>query len=310
MSLRIHDPSQGQPEENLLGQFIPLHYHFNMLRDARRVEAFRRAIERQVHPGMNVVELGGGTGILSFFAARQGARVWCVERNPELARTAQRLLRRNRVDHLVQVIEADAAEYVPPEPVGVVICEMLHAAVLRERQLNVIQAFKRRYRDAYGDRPLTFVPDSTLLAFQPIEHAFEFSGYHAPIPLFQDPAEHQEQTRPLAELKTYAQVFYDQDFPIRFRFVGRIAADDGGQMNALRFLTHNLVGCEDARTAIPWTNQLLVMPLDEPKPVARGQSIEVAFDYASGSPLSALADSMSVSVRQATAPVQHRRRAA
>lgn len=86
------DPSARELE---LGQFIPVQYHFNMLGDVRRTGAFEEAIGLTVPPGGRVVELGGGTGVLSFFAPRLAARVWCVERNPELARAARRLLALN-----------------------------------------------------------------------------------------------------------------------------------------------------------------------------------------------------------------------
>jgi type I protein arginine methyltransferase len=81
--------------EDELGQFIPLHYHYHMLRDRARMSGFRRAIAASVLPGAKVLEFGGGTGVLSFFAAQQASHVWCVERNPELVNEARRLLPRN-----------------------------------------------------------------------------------------------------------------------------------------------------------------------------------------------------------------------
>jgi protein arginine N-methyltransferase 1 len=103
----------ARTDELELGQFIPLHYHFNMLNDAGRTGAFEQAIDLVVPDGGRVVELGGGTGILSFFAARRAARVWCIEQNPELATVAQRLLRENGAD-TVEVIQADAGAWTSP----------------------------------------------------------------------------------------------------------------------------------------------------------------------------------------------------
>lgn len=111
--------------EHELGQFIPLHYHYHMLRDRARMSGFRRAIAAAVFPGAKVLEFGGGTGVLSFFAAQQAGHVWCVERNPELVNEARRLLPRNPSTERIEVIHGDAFEYLPPEPVDVVICEML-----------------------------------------------------------------------------------------------------------------------------------------------------------------------------------------
>jgi ubiquinone/menaquinone biosynthesis C-methylase UbiE len=52
---------------------IPIQYHFNMLSDGARMDGFDRAIQLALRPGMKVIDLGGGTGVLSWFAARQGA---------------------------------------------------------------------------------------------------------------------------------------------------------------------------------------------------------------------------------------------
>ena len=63
----------NQPtNEEMLGQFIPLHYHYDMLRDGYRMETFRLAIESMVTPGIQVVDLGGGTGVLSFLPQNKG----------------------------------------------------------------------------------------------------------------------------------------------------------------------------------------------------------------------------------------------
>ncbi|MGC4002533.1 MAG: hypothetical protein QM811_05070 [Pirellulales bacterium] len=96
------------PEEMLLGQFIPLHYHFNMLQDRTRMEPFREAIEMVVPVGGKVLELGGGTGVLSWFAAQRAAKVWCVERNPALARL--------RVDFSIAMRAANASKSSWPTP--------------------------------------------------------------------------------------------------------------------------------------------------------------------------------------------------
>ncbi|TWU42039.1 hypothetical protein Poly41_03350 [Novipirellula artificiosorum] len=94
-STRLRTDNASQTGDQVLGQYIPLLYHYNMLQDEERVGAFKAAIDLLVRPGMHVVELGGGTGILSSFAARRGAHVTCVERNSELVDCSRRLLDQN-----------------------------------------------------------------------------------------------------------------------------------------------------------------------------------------------------------------------
>ena len=130
-------------KKNELGQFIPLHYHHNMLLDPARMGGFKTAITQVVQEGSVVVELGGGTGVLSFFAAQKAKKVYYVEYNPELVSEARRILEGNNNGERVELIHADACTFTPPEPIDVVICEMLHVGLLREKQLEVIDAFKR-----------------------------------------------------------------------------------------------------------------------------------------------------------------------
>src|ERR1700740_172103 len=53
--------------------------HLPMLRDCPRHQCYKTAIERAVRPGMRVLEIGTGAGLLSLLAARAGAQVITCE---------------------------------------------------------------------------------------------------------------------------------------------------------------------------------------------------------------------------------------
>src|SRR5687768_8428100 len=102
------------PHTGLPADVIPLQYHAQMLVDEHRMGSFKDAIAAVVRPGMHVLDLGTGTGVLSFFAAQQGARVTAVEREPGVLATARSALARTVGDR-VTVVHADARTYLPDE---------------------------------------------------------------------------------------------------------------------------------------------------------------------------------------------------
>ncbi len=282
-----------RPSEQLLGQYIPLLYHHNMLQDADRVKAFRDAIDLVVQPGMHCVELGGGTGILSSFAARQGARVTCVERNPELVSCGRRFVQLNNLDEQIHVVQADASSFVPDTPADVVICEMLHVGLLREKQAQVIDAFKRNHMRAYGERLPVFLPEASILMVQPVEQTFCFFGYEAPIPVFQAPQLDHPDTRELTALHPYASIAYDEVIPRGFDVREPLDVIRPGRVNALRFVTQNVIAVDvPGQRAITWPNQCLVLPIESAFDVVADQSVQTSFRYTCGDSVERLADAI------------------
>lgn len=272
-----------------LGQFIPFIYHHNMLSDPARMESFRAAIAAAVPTGSKVLDLGGGTGVLSFFAAQRASRVWCVERNPELVQAARRLLAFNHGAERVEVIQADAFDYLPPEPVDVVICEMLHVGMLREKQVPVLTSFKRRYLEKFGAPLPRFVPEAFIQAVQPVCQSFDFGGYYAPVPSLQDPSAQQPRTRELAPPALFQMAFYGESLPMDCAWQGEITLEHDGQLNALRFITKNVLTIvEDEQRSIDWFSQYLILPLADPLTAVAGQRISVAFSYTLGDPIATL----------------------
>lgn len=276
-------------EDFELGQFIPLHYHFNMLGDAARTGAFEQAIEQAVRPGGKVLELGGGTGVLSFFAARRASRVWCVERNPELSRAARRLLELNGVAGTVEVVDADARNYLPPEPVDAVICEMLHVTLLVEKQIEVIDSFKRRYLDAFGPPLPRFIPEGVVQAVQPVAQSFDYHGYTVPSVHFQQPGAEQRRTTELGEPVVYQSFLFEEALATKVDWSGTLAVTAPGSLNAVRFITKNLLAIlPDEGRSIDWLMNYLVVPLEDELSVDAGDNVELSFSYEPGGRLDSL----------------------
>ena len=278
-----------------LGQFIPLHYHHNMLNDSVRMQGFKEAINMLVKPGDKVLELGGGTGVQSYFAAQKAQKVYCVERNPELVNAARDLLAKNINGDKVEVIQADALHYLPPEPVDVVICEMLHTGLLREKQMPVIDSFKRRYLEKFGGSLPIFVPEASIQAIQPIQQDFYFEDFYAPTILFQDPCSIQGRSKGLANPEVFQTLSYDEPFSQTCRCDGKIIIAENGKLNALRLITKNILAINlETFSTVDWHTQYIILPLSTPLSVAAGDHVSIRFSYQGGDPLNALTDSLEV----------------
>jgi predicted RNA methylase len=110
---------------NFVEQARTLLYHAGMLADERRMDAYRDAIHEAVRPGDVVVDLGSGTGVLSFFACQAGAaRVYAIERGPT-ARLGRELCRANGFDDRVTFIEDYSTNVQLPERADALVTETL-----------------------------------------------------------------------------------------------------------------------------------------------------------------------------------------
>lgn len=300
--------AEREIESCYLGQFIPLHYHHNMLMDDRRMQGFKAAIEQVVFPGAKVLELGGGTGVLSWFAAARAEKVWCVEFNPDMVTEARRLLSRNREGHKVEVVHADALEYLPPEPVDVVICEMIHVGMLREKQVQVIESFKRRYRERFGSKLPVFVPEAVIMAVQPVQQEYDFFGYQAPIVQFQEATVIQRGTAELAAPAVYSILDFNMNVDESIQWEGRFAITQGGSVNALRFITKNILAVLMRESStIDWLNHYLLLPLENPVRVKAGDTLEVGFRYRAGGSIPSLQHALRAEVASAAREIPERR---
>ncbi|MEM9520947.1 MAG: 50S ribosomal protein L11 methyltransferase [Actinomycetota bacterium] len=109
-----------------------LDYHLSMLLDTHRLDAFRRAIDATVSPGDVVVDVGCGTGILSFMACEAGARkVYAIEGAPILE-VARDLAVANGFDDRIEFIEGWSIDVDLPEVADVLITETIGSAGLDE----------------------------------------------------------------------------------------------------------------------------------------------------------------------------------
>eukprot|EP00928_Gymnodinium_smaydae_P071236 TRINITY_DN54881_c0_g1_i1.p1 TRINITY_DN54881_c0_g1~~TRINITY_DN54881_c0_g1_i1.p1 ORF type:complete len:437 (-),score=63.06 TRINITY_DN54881_c0_g1_i1:13-1323(-) len=123
-----------------------------MLRDAARVEGYRKGLEavRSKIEGAVVMDIGTGSGILAMSAARCGAKkVYAIEASPSIARVASRLVRANGLHHVVEVIPKHLEEVthddIPQGSVDVIVSELFSHFLVGELGLQPVSLAKRQF---------------------------------------------------------------------------------------------------------------------------------------------------------------------
>nr|XP_033781254.1 histone-arginine methyltransferase CARM1-like isoform X2 [Geotrypetes seraphini] len=110
----------------------------NMLQDFVRTATYHRAI-LQNHVDFKdkiVLDVGCGSGILSFFAVQAGARkVYAVEAS-SVAKYAEILVLNNKLSNKITVISGKIEEILLPEQVDVIISEPMGYMLFNERMLE------------------------------------------------------------------------------------------------------------------------------------------------------------------------------
>ena len=110
----------------------------NMMQDFIRTSTYQRAILSNMEDfrGKIVLDVGAGSGILSFFAVQAGARkVYAVEAS-SMAKHADDLVKSNNLSDKIKVIPGKIEEIHLPEQVDVIISEPMGYMLFNERMLE------------------------------------------------------------------------------------------------------------------------------------------------------------------------------
>ena len=129
------------------GYYAQLPNQQNMLEDAERTGMYHQSITLNMKDFMDkvVMDVGAGSGILSFFAAHAGARkVYAIEATP-MAENARALVEANGLSGQIEVIQEKIEDLELPEKVDVIISEPMGILLVHERMMEVYALARKRW---------------------------------------------------------------------------------------------------------------------------------------------------------------------
>ena len=136
------------PSPARVSRFMPSNYNIqgyaSMIHDARRVDAYRRALQQMVTPESVVVDIGTGLGIFAMLACQAGARkVYAIE--PSSAITlAGAMAAANGYSERIEFIQDVSSRVTLPEPADVIVSDIGGAIPLFQQHIPTIADARTR----------------------------------------------------------------------------------------------------------------------------------------------------------------------
>lgn len=141
--------------------------HQMMIADRERTLCYKKAIEDNVKDGDVVLDLGCGSGILTFFAAQKNVnRIYAVEKSHRIIECAKVTAKSNGLDKKIEFIEQDIKRFKPPKKLDVLIHEQIGGFLWEEDVISKVNHVRDNYLKPEG----IIIPYKIELYFVPVDY--------------------------------------------------------------------------------------------------------------------------------------------
>ncbi|KAK0201522.1 protein arginine N-methyltransferase [Desarmillaria ectypa] len=152
LSSLVDEPSTSEPQPrdddtHYFESYGANDIHAVMIQDRIRTSTYAEFIltNPSIFEDAVVLDVGCGTGILSLFAARGGAkRVYAVDAS-DIAEKAEKIVKVNGMEDIITVIRGKIEALTIPEKVDIIISEWMGYALLYESMLDSVLSARDRF---------------------------------------------------------------------------------------------------------------------------------------------------------------------
>ncbi|KAI1883346.1 hypothetical protein AGOR_G00230480 [Albula goreensis] len=135
------NPEEMTSRDYYFDSYAHFGIHEEMLKDEVRTLTYRNSMYHNKHifRGKIVLDVGSGTGILSMFAAKAGAKqVYGIECS-SISEYSEKIIKSNHLDNVITIFKGKVEEVeLPVEQVDIIISEWMGYCLFYESMLNTV----------------------------------------------------------------------------------------------------------------------------------------------------------------------------
>jgi type I protein arginine methyltransferase len=130
-------------DSNNKKDFSDIYIHERMIADKTRINSYHDAIKRYIKPGDIVVDLGTGTGILSFMSAQQNPeKIYAIDHS-DFINVSRKIAKYNNINNIT-FVQINSRDFKPTEKSDIILHEQLGNALFDENMIENILDLKKR----------------------------------------------------------------------------------------------------------------------------------------------------------------------